>query len=124
MHTSELEALRAFRHQVYRMFGCRRDALFDLIDAVLTTPGGGAPPHPHESPSAAVALVVGTESTGPGGDLARVRRPVLDRTPCRFFKQVLPVDDSQAPVTGGSRSLDLGGDPRVGPTPPGTTPRR
>lgn len=45
MHTSELEALRAFRHQYYRMFGCRRDALFDLIDAVLTTPVIESPAH-------------------------------------------------------------------------------
>ena len=45
MHTSEIEALRAFRHHVYRMFGCRRDALFDLIDAVLTTPVIESPAH-------------------------------------------------------------------------------
>ena len=38
MSTPELEALRAFRHQVYRNFGCRRDALFALLDALLTAP--------------------------------------------------------------------------------------
>src|SRR5579875_3863339 len=37
MNIPELEALRAFRFQVYRSFGCRRDALFDLMDAVLTS---------------------------------------------------------------------------------------
>lgn len=37
METTELEALRAFRHQVYAILGCRRDALFEIIDAVLTT---------------------------------------------------------------------------------------
>ncbi len=45
MHTSEIEALRAFRYHVYRILGCRRDALFDLIDAVLTTPVIESPAH-------------------------------------------------------------------------------
>jgi hypothetical protein len=30
------EARRAFRHQVYALFGCRRDALFEILDAVLS----------------------------------------------------------------------------------------
>jgi hypothetical protein len=33
---NQLEALRAFRPQVYRLLGQRRDALFELLDAVLT----------------------------------------------------------------------------------------
>jgi hypothetical protein len=36
MNNPELEALRAFRPQVYRMLGQRRDALFDTLDAILT----------------------------------------------------------------------------------------
>ncbi len=36
MSPTELEALRAFRHQVYMLCGCRHDALFELVDAVLT----------------------------------------------------------------------------------------
>jgi hypothetical protein len=35
MNTPEMEALRAFRNRVYRSFGCRRDALFELMDAVV-----------------------------------------------------------------------------------------
>lgn len=38
MSSTEREALRAFRHHVYTRFGCRRDALFDLMEAVLTAP--------------------------------------------------------------------------------------
>jgi hypothetical protein len=45
MQTSEIEALRAFRHQVYRRFGCRRDALIEIMDAVLTTPVIESPAH-------------------------------------------------------------------------------
>ena len=45
MSTTELEALRAFRHQVYRTFGCRRDALFALLDALLTAPSIETPAH-------------------------------------------------------------------------------
>ncbi|HEY7833702.1 MAG TPA: transposase [Ktedonobacterales bacterium] len=45
MSTPELEALRAFRHQVYPLFGCRRDALFELLDAVLTAPTIETPAH-------------------------------------------------------------------------------
>src|SRR5260370_24467712 len=38
MNTPEMEALRAFRQQVYPLFGCRRDALFEALDAVLSAP--------------------------------------------------------------------------------------
>lgn len=41
-----MEALRAFRHQVYTTaFGCRRDALFEVLDAVLTAPSLETPAH-------------------------------------------------------------------------------
>jgi hypothetical protein len=33
-----MEALRAFRQPVYPLFGCRRDALFEALDAVLSAP--------------------------------------------------------------------------------------
>jgi hypothetical protein len=45
MHTPDLEELRAFRHQVYPLFGCRRDALFDLLDALLSAPSIETPAH-------------------------------------------------------------------------------
>jgi hypothetical protein len=38
MNTTALERLRAFRHAIYTTFGCRRDALFEILDALLTTP--------------------------------------------------------------------------------------
>src|SRR5262249_62264879 len=38
MNRSELEALRAFRPQVSTLLGCRRDALVELLDAVLAAP--------------------------------------------------------------------------------------
>ena len=38
MNDQNLEALRTFRSHVYRSFGCRRDALFELMDALLSTP--------------------------------------------------------------------------------------
>ncbi len=45
MNTPDLQALRAFRSQVYTRFGCRRDALFDLLDALLTAPTVETPAH-------------------------------------------------------------------------------
>jgi hypothetical protein len=38
MNTPALERLRAFRHHIYTTFGCRRDALAEILDALLTTP--------------------------------------------------------------------------------------
>ena len=45
MNTPEWEALRAFRQQVYTLFGCRRDALFELLDAVLSASSLETPAH-------------------------------------------------------------------------------
>src|SRR5260370_12938566 len=45
MNTPEREGLRTFRQQVYTRFGCRRDALFDLLDALLTAPTVETPAH-------------------------------------------------------------------------------
>src|SRR5258708_24843489 len=45
MSTPEREALRAFPQHVYTLFGCRRDALFELVDAVLTAPVIETPAH-------------------------------------------------------------------------------
>ncbi len=45
MNTPEMEALRAFRYQVYTLFGCRRDALFEALDAVLSAPTLETPAH-------------------------------------------------------------------------------
>jgi DDE superfamily endonuclease len=38
MNTIALERLRAFRHAIYTALGCRRDALVEILDALLTTP--------------------------------------------------------------------------------------
>jgi DDE superfamily endonuclease len=38
MNTPEMEALRAFRQQVYPLCGCRRDALLEALDAALGAP--------------------------------------------------------------------------------------
>jgi hypothetical protein len=51
MSATEWEALRAFRQQVYRTFGCRRDALFALLDALLTAPSIETPAHLSLAPS-------------------------------------------------------------------------
>jgi hypothetical protein len=45
MNTPEWEGLRAFRDQVYTAFGCRRDALFEALDAILTAPLLETPAH-------------------------------------------------------------------------------
>jgi hypothetical protein len=45
MNTPAWEALRAFRSQVYALFGCRRDALFEALDAVLSAPALETPAH-------------------------------------------------------------------------------
>ena len=41
----EWEELRAFRQEIYPLFGCRRDALFELLDAVLSAPTIETPAH-------------------------------------------------------------------------------
>src|SRR5260221_14290370 len=51
MNTTELEALRAFGQQVYRLFGCRRDALFALLDALFSAPSLETPAHLSLAPS-------------------------------------------------------------------------
>ncbi len=51
MNTPEMEALRAFRQQVYTLFGCRRDALFEALDAVLSAPTIETPAHLSLAPS-------------------------------------------------------------------------
>src|ERR1051326_5138498 len=38
METEALERLRAFRQVIYTTFGCRRDALAEILDALLTSP--------------------------------------------------------------------------------------
>ena len=38
METNALEHLRAFRQAIYTTFRCRRDALVEILDALLTTP--------------------------------------------------------------------------------------
>ena len=38
MHRSEWEELRAFRQHGYSPFGCRRDSLFELLDALVSAP--------------------------------------------------------------------------------------
>jgi hypothetical protein len=38
MNTPALERLRAFRHASYTTFGCRRDALVEILDARLPSP--------------------------------------------------------------------------------------
>jgi DDE superfamily endonuclease len=45
MNNNELERLRAFRHQLYRILECRRDALFEIMDAVLTATVIESPVH-------------------------------------------------------------------------------
>src|SRR5689334_17986048 len=45
MNTTALERLRAFRQALYPPFGCRRDALFEILDALLTTPVIEHPAH-------------------------------------------------------------------------------
>lgn len=45
MNIPEWEALRAFRREVYTLFGCRRDALFEALDAVLSAPSLETPAH-------------------------------------------------------------------------------
>ena len=38
MEKEALERLRAFRQIIYTTFGCRRDALAEMLDALLTSP--------------------------------------------------------------------------------------
>ena len=47
MEKEALERLRAFRQIIYTTFGCRRDALAEMLDALLTSP---IIEHPVQSP--------------------------------------------------------------------------
>src|SRR6185437_16400867 len=51
MNTTALERLRAFRQQIYTTFGCRRDALVEMLDALLTTSVIEHPVHLSLAPS-------------------------------------------------------------------------
>jgi hypothetical protein len=51
MNNTPLERLRAFRHHLYRIMQCRRDALFEIMDAVLSTPMIESPAHLSLGPS-------------------------------------------------------------------------
>ncbi len=48
---TEWEELRAFRQEIYTLFGCRRDALCELLDAVLSAPSIETPAHLSLAPS-------------------------------------------------------------------------
>jgi hypothetical protein len=83
MTTTELEALRAFRHQVYRTFGCRRDALFELLDAVLTAPTLETPAHLSLAPSCRRGWGSLYDALNAGSmDLARLERLVASSSFC------------------------------------------
>ena len=45
MEKEALERLRAFRQIIYTTFGCRRDALAEMLDALLTSPSIEHPVH-------------------------------------------------------------------------------
>ena len=51
MNPSEIEGLRPFRQHVYTLFGCRRDALFEALDTVLSAPRIETPVHLSLAPS-------------------------------------------------------------------------
>ena len=72
----DLAALTAFRQGLYATFGLRRDALFDLLDARLATPGPAslvrhalAPPFRRRWPSACDALSDGAVDLAAVSDL-------------------------------------------------------
>jgi DDE superfamily endonuclease len=45
MNTPDLAELRAFRQHVYPLCGCRRDALFELLDALVAASSIETPAH-------------------------------------------------------------------------------
>ena len=69
MNKPEMEALRAFRYQVYTLFGCRRDALFETLDAVLSAPT-------LETPAQLTCDVTGTQLYILGGHYRVTRRGI------------------------------------------------
>ena len=77
MNTPEMEALRAFRQQVYTLFGCRRDALFETLDAVLSAPTIETPAHLSLAPSCQRGWVSLYDALNAGSmDLTRLERLV------------------------------------------------
>src|SRR5262249_7996962 len=51
MNTPERQVPRAFPQHVNTLFGCRRDALFEALDAVLSAPTIKTPAHLSLAPS-------------------------------------------------------------------------
>src|SRR5258708_1995732 len=75
MKTPEREALRAFRQHVYPLFGCRRDALFAALDAVLSAPTLETPAHLSLAPTCHRRWGSRYEALNAGRmDLARLER--------------------------------------------------
>src|SRR5260370_32835801 len=75
MNTPEREALRAFRQHVYPLFGCRRDALFAALDAVLSAPTLDTPAHLSLAPTCHRRWGSRYEALNAGRmDLARLER--------------------------------------------------
>ena len=75
MNTPEMEALRAFRQQVDPLFGCRRDALFEARDAVLSAPPLETPAHLSLAPPCGGRWGSLDEALNAGSrDLARLER--------------------------------------------------
>src|SRR5260221_11572787 len=66
MNTPEWEALRAFRQQVYTRLGGRRDALFDLLDALLSAPSIETPAHLSLAPSCQRGWGLGSDALNAG----------------------------------------------------------
>src|SRR5260221_2550952 len=75
MNTPEWEALRAFRQQVYTRLGGRRDALFDLLDALLSAPSIETPAQLSLAPSCQRGWGLGSDALNAGTmDLAALER--------------------------------------------------
>ena len=75
MNTPEREVLRAFRQHVYPLFGCRRDALFAALDAVLSAPTLDTPAHLSLAPTCHRRWGSRYEALNAGRmDLARLER--------------------------------------------------
>src|SRR5579859_6843723 len=108
MNTPEMEALRAFRHAIYTLLGCRRDALFEILDAVLSASSLETPAHLSLAPgcqrgwgSLYDALNAGTM------DLARLERLVASY-PLDPQTQWFAIDTSVWPRCDAETSPDRG----------------
>lgn len=108
MADGEVESLRAFRAGVYVCLGRRRDALFEVLDALLTTPPGPSLPHLSLAPGHRRGWGSVYAALRRGHVHAEALRALLLRQPMPAGPPLYAVDVSVWPRRGAATSPERG----------------